>query len=91
MHPLSLGEEEEKTKKYDLSCAIIESRDHTFTPRLKRRSIGHILMLNAGILSEKHRGSAINNQLLWSNRLTRSAVNRKVGGSSPPRSEILIL
>ena len=25
--------------------------------------------------------------LLWRNRLARSAVNRKVGGSSPPRSE----
>ena len=26
-------------------------------------------------------------QLLWRNWLARSAVNRKVGGSSPPRSE----
>ena len=26
-------------------------------------------------------------ELLWRNRLARSAVNRKVGGSSPPRSE----
>ena len=25
---------------------------------------------------------------LWRNRLARSAVNRKVGGSSPPRDEI---
>ena len=28
-------------------------------------------------------------QLLWRNWLARSAVNRKVGGSSPPRSECL--
>ena len=26
-------------------------------------------------------------ELLWRNRLARSAVNRKVGGSIPPRSE----
>ena len=25
---------------------------------------------------------------LWRNRLARSAVNRKVGGSSPPRDEL---
>ena len=28
---------------------------------------------------------------LWRNRLARSAVNRKVGGSSPPRDVILFL
>ena len=33
--------------------------------------------------------SLYRNQLLWRNRLARSAVNRKVGGSSPPRSEVL--
>ena len=27
-------------------------------------------------------------QSLWRNRLARSAVNRKVGGSSPPRDEM---
>jgi hypothetical protein len=26
---------------------------------------------------------------LWRNRLARSAVNRKVGGSSPPRDEFI--
>ena len=28
---------------------------------------------------------------LWRNRLARSAVNRKVGGSSPPRDDLLDL
>ena len=28
---------------------------------------------------------------LWRNRLARSAVNRKVGGSSPPRCDFLFL
>ena len=28
---------------------------------------------------------------LWRNRLARSAVNRKVGGSSPPRDERILL
>ena len=28
---------------------------------------------------------------LWRNRLARSAVNRKVGGSNPPRDEIYFL
>ena len=28
---------------------------------------------------------------LWRNRLARSAVNRKVGGSSPPSDEFLLL
>ena len=30
-------------------------------------------------------------QLLWRNWLERSAVNRKVSGSSPPRSECLLI
>ena len=29
-------------------------------------------------------------ELLWRNRLARSAVNRKVGGSSPPRSVVFV-
>jgi hypothetical protein len=29
----------------------------------------------------------VHGQLLWRNRLARTAVNRKVGGSSPPRSD----
>ena len=28
---------------------------------------------------------------LWRNRLARSAVNRKVGGSNPPRDEFFFL
>ena len=32
--------------------------------------------------------SGILNQSLWRNRLARSAVNRKVGGSNPPRDDI---
>ncbi|CAF1153677.1 unnamed protein product, partial [Brachionus calyciflorus] len=28
---------------------------------------------------------------LWRNRLARSAVNRKVGGSNPPRDEFFLL
>ena len=28
---------------------------------------------------------------LWRNRLARSAVNRKVGGSSPPGGELILL
>jgi hypothetical protein len=28
---------------------------------------------------------------LWRNRLARSAVNRKVGGSSPPRDELFFV
>ena len=28
---------------------------------------------------------------LWRNRLARSAVNRKVGGSSPPSDEFVLL
>ena len=28
----------------------------------------------------------VHKSLLWRNRLARTAVNRKVGGSSPPRS-----
>jgi hypothetical protein len=28
---------------------------------------------------------------LWRNRLARSAVNRKVGGSNPPRDEFFII
>ena len=30
----------------------------------------------------------VGNLSLWRNRLARSAVNRKVGGSSPPRDEL---
>ena len=47
---------------------------------------------------ERERYSSYNNQWflcrsrsLWRNRLARSAVNRKVGGSSPPRDELFIL
>ena len=28
---------------------------------------------------------------LWRNRLARSTVNRKVGGSSPPRDDLLFI
>ena len=34
--------------------------------------------------------SALINVLEWRNRLARSAVNRKVGGSSPPLSDIFL-
>jgi hypothetical protein len=30
------------------------------------------------------------NKSLWRNRLARSAVNRKVGGSNPPRDEFFL-
>ena len=34
--------------------------------------------------------SGLDAELFWRNRIARSAVNRKVGGSRPPRSEDIL-
>ena len=54
----------------------------------RRSTSSDLLAMRAGRrAAQSHRPTQQGEQSLWRNRLARSAVNRKVGGSSPPRDE----
>ena len=71
---------------------LLQSRIIIFNPRLTKNGFNNklssfpICTLPHSRIYSKTKSSAA--ESLWRNRLARSAVNRKVGGSSPPRDDI---
>ncbi|KAL6588384.1 hypothetical protein U3516DRAFT_773779 [Neocallimastix sp. 'constans'] len=57
---------------------------------VERETLNLKVVESVALLAQLVERAAFNRKLLWRNWLARSAVNREVGGSSPPRSSSII-
>ena len=96
------GRDYKEEKKYSSGGIRTHASEETGALNQRLRPLGHATSppLRAGKVLYVHsfwlskcqgRKQGLPSRSLWRNRLARSAVNRKVGGSSPPRDGLFFL